>query len=62
MAGNNQSPRHHTPVQLVFLAMESAPEVAYGEAGCGHYQGQTGATPAFSDELFKTVKEENGNK
>ncbi len=48
--------------QLVFLAMESAPEVAYGEAGCGHYQGQTGATPAFSDELFKTVKEENGSK
>jgi len=41
--------------QLVFMTMESAPEVAYGEDGRGHYQGQTGATPAFSDEFFKIV-------
>ncbi|MGI6525498.1 MAG: dCTP deaminase [Bdellovibrionota bacterium] len=41
--------------QLVFMAMEAPPEVAYGEGGCGHYQGQTGATPAFSEEFFKIV-------
>lgn len=43
--------------QLVFLTMESAPDVAYGEGSCGHYQGQTGATPAFSDEFFKIVSD-----
>jgi deoxycytidine triphosphate deaminase len=30
--------------QLVFMGMESAPNVAYGEGGCGHYLGQSGAT------------------
>ena len=38
--------------QLVFMAMESPPDVAYGEGGRGHYQGQTGATKAWSDEFF----------
>jgi dCTP deaminase len=38
--------------QLVFLTMESAPEVAYGEGGRGHYQGQTGATRSWSEEFF----------
>ncbi len=33
--------------QLIFMAMESEPEVAYGEPGSGsHYQGQTGTTRA----------------
>ncbi len=33
--------------QLIFIRMESEPEVAYGEAGSGsHYQGQTGTTRA----------------
>jgi len=44
--------------QLVFIAMESPPEVAYGEKGTGHYQGQKGATRAFSDEPFPVVGEE----
>ena len=33
--------------QLIFIAMESEPEIAYGEPGSSsHYQGQTGTTPA----------------
>lgn len=33
--------------QLIFVKMESEPEVAYGEPGSGsHYQGQTGTTKA----------------
>jgi dCTP deaminase len=33
--------------QLIFIAMEAEPEVAYGEPGSSsHYQGQTGTTPA----------------
>lgn len=33
--------------QLIFIAMESEPEVAYGEPGSGsHYQGQMGTTRA----------------
>jgi dCTP deaminase len=33
--------------QLIFVAMESEPEVAYGEPGsASHYQGQRGTTPA----------------
>ena len=39
--------------QLVFLGMESPPEVAYGEQGKGHYQGQKGATRAWSHKFFK---------
>ncbi len=38
--------------QLVFMAMESPPNVAYGEAGKGHYQGQTGTTRSWSDQFF----------
>jgi dCTP deaminase len=44
--------------QLVFLGMESAPEVAYGEGGTGHYQGQKGTTRAWSDEFFPPVASE----
>jgi dCTP deaminase len=43
--------------QLVFLAMESAPDVAYGEKGTGHYQGQTGATSSWTEKFFPTVDE-----
>jgi len=43
--------------QLVFMAMESPPEIAYGEKGKGNYQGQTGATKAWSEDFFPTVKE-----
>ena len=33
--------------QLIFVAMEEEPEVAYGEPGSSsHYQGQKGTTPA----------------
>jgi dCTP deaminase len=42
--------------QLVFMGMESAPHVAYGEGGKGHYQGQTGATRAWSEVFFPAVK------
>jgi dCTP deaminase len=41
--------------QLVFMTMESAPDVAYGEKGKGNYQGQTGATKAWSEEFFPIV-------
>ena len=43
--------------QLIFLAMESPPDVAYGEKGSGHYQGQEGATRAWSEEFFPKKKE-----
>lgn len=44
--------------QLVFFRMESPPLVAYGENGKGHYQGQTGATPSWSEDFFpKVIKE-----
>jgi len=43
--------------QLVFIAMESPPEIAYGEAGRGHYQGQKGATKAWSEDFFPRIKE-----
>jgi deoxycytidine triphosphate deaminase len=41
--------------QLVFLGMSAPPEFAYGEGGRGHYQGQAGATKAWSDEFFPRV-------
>jgi deoxycytidine triphosphate deaminase len=44
--------------QLVFLAMESPPDVAYGERGKGHYQGQRGATQSWSEEFFPRVVSE----
>lgn len=42
--------------QLVFMAMESPPKVAYGENGTGHYQGQKGATKSWSDKFFPPTK------
>lgn len=42
--------------QLVFMAMESPPEQAYGEGGRGNYQGQKGTTRAWSEEFFPKVK------
>lgn len=44
--------------QLVFMGMESAPDVAYGERGRGHYQGQSGATKAWSEEFFPKKAED----
>jgi deoxycytidine triphosphate deaminase len=44
--------------QLVFMAMESPPDVAYGEGGRGHYQGQTGTTRSWSEEFFPKVENE----
>jgi dCTP deaminase len=41
--------------QLVFMGMESPPQVAYGEHGQGHYQGQTGATRAWDEKFFPKV-------
>ncbi len=41
--------------QIVFLQMEQAPEVAYGEKGTGHYQGQTGTTRAWQDDFFPHI-------
>ena len=38
--------------QLVFMGMSAPPDVAYGEGGRGHYQGQTGATRAWKDDFF----------
>lgn len=38
--------------QLVFMAMESPPSVAYGEKGKGHYQGQSGTTRSWSEGFF----------
>lgn len=38
--------------QLVFMGMDSPPEVAYGEGGKGHYQGQQGATRSWSEDFF----------
>jgi len=38
---------HRRIAQLIFIAMESEPEVAYGEPGSSsHYQGQKGTTRA----------------
>lgn len=42
--------------QLVFMAMESPPRVAYGEGGHGHYQGQQGTTRAWSEKFFPKVE------
>lgn len=41
--------------QLVFLGMSAPPQLAYGEGGRGHYQGQTGATKAWSENFFPRV-------
>lgn len=41
--------------QIVFYQMSEPPEVAYGEGDTGHYQGQSGATRAWSEEFFPAV-------
>ncbi|MCB0322392.1 MAG: dCTP deaminase [Bdellovibrionales bacterium] len=43
--------------QIVFYQMEEPPELAYGEHGTGHYQGQRGATRAWSDSFFPPIRE-----
>ena len=43
--------------QLVFMGMAAPPEVAYGEGGKGHYQGQSGATRSWSDKFFPPIKD-----
>lgn len=43
--------------QIVFYQMSEPPEVAYGEKGTGHYQGQTGTTRAWSDSFFPSSLE-----
>jgi len=46
--------------QLVFMQMEEQPELAYGEGGRGHYQGQRGATPAWNDNAFRQRRRKSG--
>ena len=41
--------------QIVFYQMEEPPEVAYGEKGTGHYQGQKGTTRSWSEEFFPAL-------
>lgn len=48
--------------QLVFMGMESAPKVAYGEGGKGHYQGQAGTTRSWSEDFFPKVLSEKDRK
>jgi dCTP deaminase len=48
--------------QLIFMGMESEPEIAYGERGKGHYQGQSGATRAWSEEFFPPLAHEASKK
>ena len=43
--------------QIVFYQMEEPPEVAYGEKGKGHYQGQSGTTRAWTEEFFPAVSD-----
>ena len=48
--------------QLVFMGMESPPEVAYGEKGTGHYQGQRGTTRSWSEDFFPAVDDSRQSK
>lgn len=48
--------------QLVFMGMESPPDVAYGEQGRGNYQGQSGTTRAWSEGFFPTIDEPTRKK
>ncbi len=41
--------------QIVFFQMEQPPAIAYGEGDTGHYQGQRGATPSWSEEFFPII-------
>ena len=43
--------------QIVFFQMEEQPEVAYGEKGKGHYQGQMGTTRSWTDDFFPSTNE-----
>lgn len=43
--------------QIVFYQMQEPPEVAYGERGTGHYQGQMGTTRAWDEGFFPTVSD-----
>ncbi len=43
--------------QIIFIQMEEPPEVAYGEKGTGHYQGQTGTTRSWTDDFFPSRNE-----
>jgi dCTP deaminase len=43
--------------QLVFIQMDGAPNIAYGEQGRGHYQGQTGTTRSWSEDFFPITGE-----
>ncbi len=49
-------PRHFSAgmrvAQLVFMGMDSPPDVAYGEGSRGHYQKQSGATRSWTEEFF----------
>lgn len=47
--------------QLIFMGMSAPPTVAYGEAGRGHYQGQTGATRSWTSEFFPTIDDGKQN-
>src|SRR5262245_33426842 len=44
--------------QLVFFGMAATPDVAYGEKGTGHYQGQSGTTRSWSEGFFPKVEDE----
>ncbi|MDR2337082.1 MAG: dCTP deaminase [Deltaproteobacteria bacterium] len=50
--------------QLVFYQMSDPPEIAYGEKGKGHYQGQIGTTRTWDDSFFpiNTSREKIGTK
>ena len=48
--------------QIVFYQMSDPPEVAYGEKGTGHYQGQRGATRPWSEEFFPAIKQSKREK
>lgn len=43
--------------QIVFFQMEEPPQVAYGEANIGNYQGQVGTTRAWNDEFFPVISD-----
>lgn len=48
--------------QIVFYQMSEPPEVAYGEGGTGHYQGQSGTTRAWDDGFFPKTKDPQASK
>jgi dCTP deaminase len=48
--------------QLVFYQMEEQPLQAYGEGATGNYQGQSGATRAWSEDFFPKVSRPSREK